>query len=317
MINFTMGGNQRKSIRKIIAVIAVIIMAFGIALFPLLLPVNYSDQIVILTYHRVSDSMTNYWDSQITVTPNQFENHLKYYQDNGFNVLSLDQALSILEDKQKPIPPKAIVITFDDAEISYSENAVPILDSFDFSSSVFVIGKFSQDGKKDYMTWPQIKSLTANRLVNIHSHTYNTHSNDLVNGQYNYATDPLYLNKEKRFETSQEYSKRINDDLLAEQKLFLEYLGRKDNILVLPYGHGTSEYIQMAQNNGYQYFLTQDTLQANSHDFDPSHVYRLDVGNTLTDTGRLSFLIKGHTSSGPLHLIYLAKIKLSALYHQL
>jgi hypothetical protein len=153
MINYFKHRNHGKFPKIILAVIAVIVLTFSVALFPLLLPVNYSDQIVILTYHRVSDSMVNYWDSQITVTPDQFKEHLQYFQDNGFNVLSLDQALSILEDKQKSIPPKAIVITFDDAEISYLTNAVPVLDSFNFPSSVFVIGKFSQDGKKDYMTW--------------------------------------------------------------------------------------------------------------------------------------------------------------------
>lgn len=293
----------------------IFILIVGSLATPFLLPVYYTGQVVILTYHRVSNCMETPWDSQQTVTPVQFRQHLQYFKDHGFHVLSLDEALKILENKQQAIPDKALVITFDDGDVSYQENAVPILTSFNYPSTEFIIGKFSFDNRRGYMSWPQITQLAGNKLINIHSHTYNAHSNSRINGHVNYATDPLYLEKEKRMESGQEYAHRINRDCAQEQKLFMKYLKRGDNIIALPYGHGTPEYIRLAQNSGYKYFLTEDEEMANTHLFNAAHIYRLDVGNIGTDSSKLSLLIKGQTSSGPSHLLYLAKLQLSFLFH--
>jgi peptidoglycan/xylan/chitin deacetylase (PgdA/CDA1 family) len=58
--------------------------------------------------------------------------------------MSLDSALETLQNNQKTIPPNAIVLTFDDGDRSYAEKALPILKEFQYPSTEFIIGKFSQ-----------------------------------------------------------------------------------------------------------------------------------------------------------------------------
>ena len=112
-------------------------------------------------------------------------------------------------------------------------------------------------------------------------------------------------------ESELDYNRRILHDFKQEQDLFEKHLGRSDNTIALPYGHAAQSYISLGKTSGYSYVLTQDRTQANPYYVDPTHIYRLDVGNIITTNNRLSLLLKGLTSSGPLHDIFWFRVKLS------
>lgn len=279
------------------------------ALIQAAFPINYSHQIVILNYHRVSDSLTNPWDAAETVTTQQFRNQLLFLKEHGFNVMTLDDALNTLQSHKKAIPPNSVVLTFDDGDRSFAENALPILKEFNYPSTEFIIGKYSINNMKDYLSWPEIRELAKDPLITFHSHTFDTHSTIKVKGKTYFETDPIYLVGENRIESNLEYSQRILNDIKKEQDLFNKYLGRNDNVIALPYGHASQAFISLAKSYGYTYFLTQDRSQANRVNVNPTHIFRLDVGNRITDTQRLSLLMKGLTSSGPLHIISWLRVK--------
>lgn len=289
------------------------LLSLLIALIQLILPLNYTQQIVILTYHRVSNQMTNPWDPHETVTPQQFREQLRFLKQHGFHVMALDKAMAALQNSQNTIPPNAIVLTFDDGDRTYAENALPILRNFQYPSTEFILGKASLDAKGNYLSWSEISKLAKDPLVNFHSHTFDAHSNEQVQGKTYFATDPLYLPNKNRMESEPDYSNRILNDCKQEQDLFKKNLARSDNTIALPYGHAAPSFISFAQASGYSYVLTQDRSQSNSYKVDPTHIYRLDVGNSITDTNRLSLLLKGLTCSGPLHAIFWLRVKLSQI----
>lgn len=298
-------------------VAGLILLPLVIALIQLILPLNYTQQIVILTYHRVSDQMTNPWDPHVTVTPQQFRKHLTFFRQHGFNVMALDDAMADLQNHRNTIPPNAIVLTFDDGDQTYAENAVPILKDFQYPSTEFILGKASLASKGDYLSWPEISKLAKDPLVTFHSHTFDAHSNQQIQGKTYFATDPLYLPNQNRMESELDYSNRIRNDFKQEQDLFKKNLGRSDNTIALPYGHAVPSFISLAQASGYSYVLTQDRAYSNPYGVDPTHIYRLDVGNTITDTSRLSLLLKGLTSAKPLHNIFWLRVKLSQIFFTL
>lgn len=311
---------KKKSKGKLLAlsiVAGLILLPLLIALIQLILPLYYTQQIVILTYHRVSDQMTNPWAPHETVTPQQFREHLAFLRQHGFHVMALDEAMSALQNPQNAIPPNAIVLTFDDGDRTYAENALPILRDFQYPSTAFIIGKASLASKGNYLSWPEISELAKDPLVTFHSHTFDAHSNLQVQLKTYFATDPLYLPNENRMESELDYRNRILNDFKQEQDLFKKNLGRSDNTIALPYGHAVPSFISLAQTSGYSYVLTQDRAQSNPHQLDPTHIYRLDVGNTITDTNRLSLLLKGLTSSSPLHTIFWFRVKLSQFFFTL
>ena len=93
-----------------------------------------ANQIVILNYHRVlaeSDPMLpNEPDAK------HFERQLKWLT-NYFNVISLDEALSNLEEN-KSIDPQ-IVLTFDDGYRNNAEIALPLLKKYGVNASFFIV----------------------------------------------------------------------------------------------------------------------------------------------------------------------------------
>ena len=296
-----------------LSVVGLLLLPMLIALIQLLLPLNYTQQIVILTYHRVSNKMPNPWNRHETVTPEQFREHLTFLKEHGFHVMALDEAIKTLQNNQKAIQPKSVVLTFDDGDRTYAENAVPILREFQYPSTEFILGKASSCSQGDYLSWPEISDLAKDPLVTFHSHTFDAHSTMQAQGKTYFATDPLYLQGEHRVESESEHSLRVLQDFKQEQDLFEKNLGRRDNTIALPYGHAAQSFISLGKTSGYSYVLTQDRTQANRSKVDPTHIYRLDVGNTITSTRRLSLLLKGLTSSGPLHDIFWLRVKLSQI----
>ncbi|WP_158291433.1 polysaccharide deacetylase family protein [Desulfosporosinus sp. Sb-LF] len=295
------------------SIAGLILLPLLVTLIQLVLPLNYTQQIVVLTYHRVSDKMNNPWDTHVSVTPQQFREHLTFLEQHGFHVLPLDEAMATLQNPQKAIPPNSVVLTFDDGDRTYAENALPILRDFQYPSTEFIIGKASLSSKGDYLSWPEISALAKDPLATFHSHTFDAHSSMQAQGKTYFATDPLFLSTENRMESESDYSHRILNDFKQEQGLFEKHLGRRDDTIALPYGHAAPSFISLAKTNGYSYIMTQDRSRANPRKVDPTHIYRLDVGNRITDTSRLTLLLKGLTSSGPLHDLYWLRVKYSQM----
>ncbi|HQE50420.1 MAG TPA: polysaccharide deacetylase family protein [Fervidobacterium sp.] len=91
-------------------------------------------QIVILMYHRVSPQNDNW--SLKPLSPQSFEGQIKYFCHN-FEVIPLEQLVQrILQEK--PLPKKAVIITFDDG---YKDNylyAFPILKKYHIPATFFL-----------------------------------------------------------------------------------------------------------------------------------------------------------------------------------
>jgi len=59
-----------------------------------------------------------------------------------------------------PIPPKLVVLTFDDSVASHHAVALPLLKRYGFGATFFITEGFSfRTNKKDYLTWEQIAEL--------------------------------------------------------------------------------------------------------------------------------------------------------------
>jgi len=75
--------------------------------------------VAILCYHDLSDdpSGTGY-----TIPPEEFRRHLRQLRETGWTFLSLSELLS-RKDRTQELPPKVVVVTFDDAYRSFLEKA--------------------------------------------------------------------------------------------------------------------------------------------------------------------------------------------------
>lgn len=130
-------------------------------------------RVPILMYHYVSELPADADDIRIglTVTPALFRAHMTYLQQQGYTTISLydlDDALM----QGKVLPPKPVVLTFDDSYIDHYVNVFPILREFGFTATFFVITGLVDAHASDYMTWAQIKEMAVAGM-SMESHTKN------------------------------------------------------------------------------------------------------------------------------------------------
>lgn len=106
------------------------------------LPGGASARLSILTYHDVLES-PDYLRPGIS-TIKAFEQDM-WVLARHFNVLSMDEALDGLD--RGTLPPRSVVITFDDGYLSSVRNAAPILKRFGFSAMWYLVPSLIEGGQ--------------------------------------------------------------------------------------------------------------------------------------------------------------------------
>ncbi len=131
-------------------------------------------KVPILMYHHVEplEEAKKEGHAPLTVDSGIFAAQMQYLADHGYHIITL-QTLSDFFDAKANLPPNAVVLTFDDGYADFYTYAVPILESHQFKSDLFVpTGLMENPG---YLTWEQIKS-ASQRGVSIDHHTW-SHAN--------------------------------------------------------------------------------------------------------------------------------------------
>ena len=96
-----------------------------------------TERLPILMYHRVAPEgavATARW----RLTPESFEEQLRYLRDAGFHSVTLEQWREAVHTK-KPLPGRAVVLTFDDGYRDFAEYAWPLLKRYGFSAIMFLV----------------------------------------------------------------------------------------------------------------------------------------------------------------------------------
>lgn len=136
-----------------------------------------SSGIPILMYHKVNpDPATG--NLGLRIPPSEFEWQMKYLSEQGYRSVSLQEVRDYILDG-KPLPPKPVVITLDDG---YRDNyiyALPVLEKYGYTATVFVvvntIGKVNEfdlgvQPVNQMMNWSELRDMAA-RGITIGSHT--------------------------------------------------------------------------------------------------------------------------------------------------
>ena len=128
-------------------------------------------RVPILMYHYVSAN-PRYPDdpvrTRLSVTPAAFAAQLRYLRKAGYTTITLDDLVRALRDHAR-LPPKPVILTFDDGYQDFFDNAFPLLKRFDDRATVYIItGKVGHAG---YMTWKELRALSASPLMTIGAHT--------------------------------------------------------------------------------------------------------------------------------------------------
>ena len=194
---------------------------------------------VILQYHHVNDTTPK----STSITPGQFAVHLKYLQENNFNVVPLSQLINSIKSQQ-PLQNKSVAITFDDAYIDILTNAKPLLDEFNYPYTIYVNpGIINRNESKEnslYLSWSQLKSLGDEGVI-IANHGFEHNSLTRV---------PNNLSQQQWLEQQAIL-------LLKAETIIEEKTGQSWHYFAYPYGEYRPEIQYWIKENGFIGFSQQ------------------------------------------------------------
>ncbi len=134
-----------------------------------------SVRIPILTYHYIGNN-PNPADKardNLSIAPDKFDEQMGYLSKNGYHATDFDTLIAALRG-QTTLPPKSVILTFDDGYIDFYLNAFPILRKYNLRAVSFLPTGLIGTGY--YMSWAQVKEINASGLVSFQAHSV-THPN--------------------------------------------------------------------------------------------------------------------------------------------
>ena len=197
--------------------------------------------IPVLIYHEiVTDGRP---PGETVIALERFEAQMRWLAEHGYRTLSMAELVAIVAGRS-PMPPRAVVLTFDDGWKNVL-NAVPVLERHRMKASFWIIaGKGIGD---DYMTWSDVEALGRHAGFEVGSHTM-THPWD--------PADNLVTWTEGKVPGRDADSARAE---LVDSKRELEgHLHRQVNFLAWPCGWYNDALVRQAVEAGYRALLTAE-----------------------------------------------------------
>ena len=202
--------------------------------------IKADDSAVVFMYHRFGED--RYPATSIRV--DQFRQQMDYLRDGGFTVIPLAELVDFLSGRSQALPPKAIVITIDDAYRSIYEVAYPLLAEYGFPFTVFV-STDPVDGKlPGYLNWDQIREMAGNGVTFA-----------------NHGAGHIYMVRRQPDEAETRWQQRIGADIEKGWRRLTEELAGDNKpfpgVFAYPYGEYDTGTARQLTKQGYIAFGQQ------------------------------------------------------------
>ncbi len=180
----------------------------------------------VLCYHNIGPQARG----RLLIAVKTFEEQMRYLKAQGYRVVSLAELLEFTALKRQ-LPRKTVVLTFDDGWKSFREYAHPILKELGFSATLFIYTDFI--GSRNALSWDELRQLQREGF-DIQAHT-KTHG-DL---------------RRKPGEPEDEYTRRVQAELVQPLALLERQVGQPVRVLAYPYGAHDDDVVKRVRDAGY------------------------------------------------------------------
>lgn len=200
------------------------IIVISVCLFIAVLKNNYV--VPIIMYHSVNPYALP--ENRLTVSVKTFERQMHFLKTHHYNVLPLDELAGLIKQKRK-IPPRSVVITFDDG---YKDNfiyAFPVLKKYNLSATMFIIINEVGRPQNDRLSWDEISAMQDSGLI--------------VFGSHALGPEPLVNIKSEE---------SLKKELFDSKKILEDKLGRPVNAFSYPEGRFNDKIRQLVIASGYK-----------------------------------------------------------------
>jgi len=242
-------------------------------------PCQGAEKFITLVYHDIPEVPVERDD----ISRQDFVNQMEYLRSHGYTFISPRDVLAAAAG-EAALPDKAVLLTFDDAYTSFYTFVYPLLRLYNCPVVLSVVTSWIEQGGgiykgKTFMTWAQIREVSDSGLVTVASHSHELHRLVNANPFGNVERAPfafLYLPEEKRYETEEEFRKRIRRDLSRSLEILESKAGGKPFILTWPYGSYNAQGVEEAKKLGFKMMMTLDYGFADVKNLDRMSRYYLE-----------------------------------------
>jgi len=214
----------------------------------------------ILRYHRFGKNC----NSLLCISPRCFELQMRYLKDHAYRVITLHEMKGFLTYRRR-IPERSVVITIDDADKSFYEIALPVLNKYGFKAALFIYTDFI-GGSVNALTWDQLREIKALGFE-IGSHGVSRGS----------------VTKQRPGGDESGSLERVEKELVESKKVIDRNLNQDTDLLAYPVEKTSPIILLMAERAGYRIGLT-DQPGSNPFFADPMSLKRHRV--TREDMGK-------------------------------
>ncbi|WP_409306613.1 poly-beta-1,6-N-acetyl-D-glucosamine N-deacetylase PgaB [Pectobacterium sp. B1J-3] len=224
---------------------------------------------IVLAYHDVEDDAAD--QRFMSVRTSALNEQFTWLRENGYQPVSIDQILQA-QAGGKPLPARAVLLTFDDGFSSFYYRVYPLLKAYQWPAVLAPVGTWldtPKDQVVDYggepiardkfLFWPQVGEMSRSGLVEIASHTYAMHKGILANPQGNTQPEAVtrrYFPDIQRYESQADYQRRVDKDVELITQRIVAATGKTPRVWVWPYGAAGGEALSIIKQHGYQMALT-------------------------------------------------------------
>ena len=220
---------------------------------------------LVLAYHAISST----WRSTLATPLTVFREHLEFLHRNGYVGLTFAACERLRNNRS--LPPKVVVVTFDDGFRSVLE-AKPVMDEFGFPGTVFVVTDFV--GTDRPLSWQGIERWTHGPSAHEMTPLGWDDLEHLGSGGWEIGSrtgrHPLLVSLNDG---------QLERELAGSRALLIERLGACDTF-AYPYGIADDRVVRMTKAAGYLAACTLMRLQSAEDSF-----RRARIGLSGADSG--------------------------------
>ncbi|WP_287877378.1 poly-beta-1,6-N-acetyl-D-glucosamine N-deacetylase PgaB [Aquitalea sp.] len=229
-----------------------------------------TSKLIILCYHEVAEDALSLSDPY-AVDVQLLSKQLAWMKGQGYHFVSVDD---ILADRNgsRPLPEKAVLLSFDDGYQSMYSKVFPILKQFKAPAVVALVGSwlYPRDDQEvqygdiwvprsRFLSWDEIKEMKASGLIEIASHSFAMHKGITANPQG--GTEPAYTSPgwdQGKYESYDAYLVRAAADMKKNSDYLAEKLGERPRVMVWPYGAYNFRVTKLAADLGMPITMSLD-----------------------------------------------------------
>lgn len=117
---------------------------------------------VIFAYQRVGEDA----GAQGNISLELFRQHMQELKNGGYTVLPLQSVAEAIKET-KPLPVRAVAITFDGASRLTLDNVAPVLREYGFPYTVFFASDMADGQNAGHLDWEELKKLQKDKHVTL------------------------------------------------------------------------------------------------------------------------------------------------------